>query len=214
MQWGFPPCTGWVVDGYTNRCPVFVRQRQHDEWCQARLKPPSRFRPTFHHLSLKQGYVLYSGVGPRSLIHQRGNTWCSTAHTFTAKSIKQFQPSPSHSWVSQWLSRAAFIFLPFVYKTPWASGQNVEHNIDGCKSHWPLFHHVVGAEGSLELAEEISCNTGMETDEENGLLCFLQCEQMMSWGLNRQWHRKWEKEKKKTRMCVSSGRMWARHQII
>lgn len=29
----------------------------------------------------------------------------------------------------------------------------------------------MGAEGSLELAEEISCNTGMETDEENGLLC-------------------------------------------
>lgn len=107
----------------------------------------------------------------QSLIHQCGNTWCSTAHTFTAKSIKQFQPSPSHSWVSQWLSRAAFIFLPFVYKMPWASGWNVEHNIDGCKSHWPLFHHVVGAEGSLELAEEISCNTGMETNEENGLLC-------------------------------------------
>lgn len=166
-----PQCAGWVVDGYTDRWPVFVRQRQHDECCQARLKLPSRFRPTFHHLYLKQGYVLYSGVGPRSLIHQHGNTWCSTAHTFTAESIKQFQPSPSHSWVSQWLSRAAFIFLPFVYKMPWASGQNVEHNIDGCKSHWPLFHHVVGAEGSLELAEEISCNTGMETDEENGLLC-------------------------------------------
>lgn len=29
----------------------------------------------------------------------------------------------------------------------------------------------MGAEGSLELAEEISCNMGMETDEENGLLC-------------------------------------------
>ncbi len=99
------------------------------------------------------------------------HAWCSTAHTFTAKSIKQFQPSPSHSWVSQCLSRAAFIFLPFVYKMPRASGWNVEHNIDGCKSQWPLFHHVVGAEGSLDLAEEISCNTGMETDEENGLLC-------------------------------------------
>lgn len=59
-----PPCAGWVVDGYTDRWPVFVRQRKHDECCQARLKLPSRFRPTFQPSLPKTGVcsLFWSGA--------------------------------------------------------------------------------------------------------------------------------------------------------
>lgn len=50
---GFPLCTGWADVGYTNRWPVFVRQRQHVERCQARLELPSWFRPTLPPLPKK-----------------------------------------------------------------------------------------------------------------------------------------------------------------
>ncbi len=142
------------------------------------------------------------------------HTWCSTAHTFTAKSIKQFQPSPSHSWVSQCLSRAAFIFLPFVYKC-------LGHQ-DGMLNIILMDARVMtsippccGCEGSLDLAEEISCNTGMETDEENGLLCLssMRANDCLEVSTDNGTENERRKKKKGKRECVGSGRMWARQQI-
>lgn len=134
------------------------------------FKTTHQFPHPVQHLCQNRNVCFYSRARPLSLINQGGKTQRGTPHTFAAKSIKQFHPSPPQSRVSLWLSGKAFIFLLFANKMLWASGLNVEHNIDGCSGHWPLGCHVVGAGGSLELAEEIY-NIVLEAAKENGLLC-------------------------------------------